>query len=356
MRALLALAAAPVARADRSRRRVRRAREHPVDRHVPRRPADRLCRADPGPGRGAADRRSCRRRPTRVSAANGVDQRLGGCEFVSNQRLVCTIWGVLTYEGTLVPVSRLVALNIDGSNMRVLGERDTFNQRYVRTFSGSVIDWLPGQENSLLMTQSFIPDQVTGSRVGRRAEGLGVVRVDTSNLRTSVVERPRDDAVRYIADGRGRVRIVATRGQRAERQDSPVLTYRYRAAGSNDWRDLGSYNSLQDSGVRPVAVDPRSQRRLCLRAAQWPDGSVPDQARRVRRARAGRQPRSGRCRRAGPDRPAQPGRRRQLRHRSAADRLFRSRASQRSPSSCIARCRTCRWSISSTRRRTSKGC
>ncbi|MFN3725295.1 MAG: alpha/beta fold hydrolase [Allosphingosinicella sp.] len=195
--------------------------------------------------------------PRAAVTANGTDQRLGGCEFVSNQRLVCTIWAVATYEGMLVPVSRLIAMNADGSNIRVLGERDSFNQHYVRTFSGSVIDWLPGQDDSLLMTQTFIPDTVTGSRVGRREEGLGVVRMDTSNLRTRTAESPRADAVRYIADGRGTVRMMATRGfNDATGQDSPILTYFYRTAGSRDWREFSTFDERDDSGLRPVAVDP----------------------------------------------------------------------------------------------------
>ncbi len=120
-----------------------------------------------------------------------------------------------------------------------------------------MIDWLPGEDNSLLMTQTFIPDTTTGSRMGRREEGFGVVRLDTSNLRTRTVEAPRPDATRYIADGRGVVRMMATRGfNDATGQESPVLTYSYRTATSRDWRPFGTFDERDDSGLRPVAVDP----------------------------------------------------------------------------------------------------
>ena len=195
--------------------------------------------------------------PSRITAANGVEQRLGGCDFVSDQRLVCTIWGVFRYQDLLLPVSRLIAMDTNGGNMRELGERDTLNQFYVRTSSGRVIDLLPGETDSLLMVQTFIPDEATGSRIGRRQEGLGVVRVDTGNLRRSTVEAPQPENVGYVSDGRGVVRIIASQGQRgASGQDSPVIEYRYRARGSNDLRAFGSYNTETREGIRPVAVDP----------------------------------------------------------------------------------------------------
>jgi hypothetical protein len=104
-----------------------------------------LVYAQPAPGQGAVlfavDIASSAVRP--VMRADGVRQRLGGCNFVSNLRLVCGIWGITDYEGVLVPVSRLAALDTNGGNIRVLGERDSPDQEYIRTYSGSVIDWLP---------------------------------------------------------------------------------------------------------------------------------------------------------------------------------------------------------------------
>lgn len=195
--------------------------------------------------------------PRRVTAADGTDQRLGGCEFVSNQRLVCTVWGVGSYNGLLVPVSRLVALDADGSNLVVLGESDSFYQRYVRTFTGNVIDWLPGTDGAMLMSHSFIPEQRQATRLERRQEGFGVVRMDTRTNRFTIAEAPRRDAVRYIADGRGTVRIIATRGTRGSTgQDSPVVNYQYRPAESREWRDFGTYDEREESGFLPVAVDP----------------------------------------------------------------------------------------------------
>ena len=218
-----------------------------------------LVYAQPAPGQGAVlfavDIASSAVRP--VMRADGVRQRLGGCNFVSNLRLVCGIWGITDYEGVLVPVSRLAALDTNGGNIRVLGERDSPDQEYIRTYSGSVIDWLPGAENSVLMMQSFIPSGSTGTRMGRREEGLGVVRVDTSQARSSTVEQPRADAVDFITDGRGQVRIMATRGVRGgSGLQASVTTYHYRPAGSSEWQVLGTLDMRTREGILPLAVDP----------------------------------------------------------------------------------------------------
>lgn len=201
--------------------------------------------------------------PRAAVRADGVEQRLAWCEFVGARRLVCLTHAVTTIELQLVDVSRLVALDTDGANMRVLGERDSFDQQYQRLRAGRVIDYLPGIENSVLMMQQFVPDARTGSRMGRRGEGLGVVRIDTSNLRSATIEQPREEAIQFISDGRGTIRVMSSQivsdatGEASNRVD----TY-YRRQGASTWEALGSYDrdprtGQRRSGAVPLAVDPQ---------------------------------------------------------------------------------------------------
>lgn len=191
-----------------------------------------------------------------VVSADGERQRLSWCGWVSNARLICSIFIVNEYEGRLVPVSRLIALDADGRNLRQLGERDSADQAYARIWGGTIVDWLPGEDGAVLMGENFIPEHRAATRLERSEEGYGVVRVDTRTLARRRVETPRLNAVEYISDGHGRIRVMGTNRTRgATGQMSNEIQYMYRRAGSDSWHDLGTYNLLTERGTNPYAVD-----------------------------------------------------------------------------------------------------
>jgi dipeptidyl aminopeptidase/acylaminoacyl peptidase len=193
-----------------------------------------------------------------AASTDGQTQRLSRCNWVSNERLVCRVWAMRRLEGTLVTASRLIALDSNGRNVQQLGERESFYQIAARLWSADVIDWLPGEDGAVLLGQNFIPEQRQNTRVERRENGYGVVRVDTRTLSSRRVVEPRLNASDYISDGRGQVRIMGVRPPRgATGQMSNEVNFLYRARGSDDWRELGSYNDLTREGMLPVAVDPQ---------------------------------------------------------------------------------------------------
>ena len=100
-----------------------------------------------------------------AASADGIRQRLGGCAWVSNDRLICEIYAVQRFEDTIVTVTRLVAMDAAGGNVRQLGEPDSFYQRSVRLWGGDVIDWLPGENGAVLLGQSFVPEQRAAPRL-----------------------------------------------------------------------------------------------------------------------------------------------------------------------------------------------
>ena len=71
-------------------------------------------------------------------------EKLRWCSFVTEQRLICRYGGVVDTAGTLLPFSRLIAVNSDGSGMKELGQRESAYDAGYRQYDGSVIDWLPG--------------------------------------------------------------------------------------------------------------------------------------------------------------------------------------------------------------------
>jgi dipeptidyl aminopeptidase/acylaminoacyl peptidase len=191
-----------------------------------------------------------------AASANGQPQRLGGCGWVSDARLVCTIYVVQRVNGFVTTATRLIALDADGRNVQQLGQNDSPYQRYDRYFGGNVVDWLPGEDGAILMGQQFIPEQRVLTRIERRENGYGVVRVDTRSLASRKVVDPNPAAINYISDGQGTVRFMAVQPLRGETgQVSNEIRYMYRPTGSNDWREFGVYNILTRQGPLPAAVD-----------------------------------------------------------------------------------------------------
>ncbi len=193
--------------------------------------------------------------PKVVTYVDGKVDRLAGCDWVANDRLVCLIYGVAPNpEFGLLPWTRLVAIDADGKNMKLLSTKENSYSRGVQLSGGSVLDWLPDENGSVLMLRQHLPDDHTGSRLGTSEEGVGVDRIDTRTLTVTQVERPNEHAIEYISDGRGAVRIMGLREVRAG-YDTGAINYLYREKDSRDWKELVDFNSLTGEGFDPLAVD-----------------------------------------------------------------------------------------------------
>jgi dipeptidyl aminopeptidase/acylaminoacyl peptidase len=189
--------------------------------------------------------------------ANGKPDRLEGCDWVTNDRLVCSISGVVHLGIGLVPFTRLVAVNADGKNLQLLSKKDNEFTRGLQLGGGEVIDWLPDENGAVLMTRNYVSDEHLGTHLASSREGLGVDRVDTRTLAIKNVEPARNGAVTYISDGHGTVRIVGVKGTAIAGQvDTGVIIYLYRTPASREWRKLGEYNEESSVGFEPEAVDP----------------------------------------------------------------------------------------------------
>src|SRR5882757_8371271 len=150
--------------------------------------------------------------PKPTLSADGRPYRLEDCQWVSNDRIVCMIYAVISDAVVgRVGMTRVVAADAGGKNVQVLSTRENQYTRGYQFGGGSVIDWLPDEMGAVLMTRVYLPDDHTGSHLGSTTEGLGVDWIDTRTLAVKHVEPPRIDAIRYITDGRGTVRIVGSR-------------------------------------------------------------------------------------------------------------------------------------------------
>jgi dipeptidyl aminopeptidase/acylaminoacyl peptidase len=187
--------------------------------------------------------------------ASGKPERLDTCHWVSNERLVCIVYGVVKSGLGLLPFTRTVAVNRDGDSMKLLSTKSDAYTRGVQLGGGDVIDWLPDEDGAVLMSRAYLPNDHLGSRLGSDREGLAVDWMDTRNLQIKSVEFPARGAFNYLTDGRGTVRIIGRSTAGSNGRDSGIVGYSYRKPGSREWLKLGDYNSVDGSGFNPYAVD-----------------------------------------------------------------------------------------------------
>ncbi len=192
----------------------------------------------------------------RVTGIDGDPERLDWCRWVSNERLLCSIFAMSEIEAVLAPFSRLVAFNADGSDAKIVSARASDRATGYDQSGGQVLDWLPEEDGAILKSRKFIPELMTGSHVGNTLDGIGVERIDTSTLKARTIETPKRDAVEYISDGHGRIRVMGIQPpQGATGYAGRSIIYRYRAKDSDDWKTLSKVNTNSSDTFNPYAVD-----------------------------------------------------------------------------------------------------
>lgn len=197
--------------------------------------------------------------PTRITSSSGDPESLYWCNWVSNIRLVCQVGGVEEYAGELYSFSNIFAVDANGANPKLLTRRQRQGTIGFTLYGGQVIDWLPDEENAILMTQWHLEKARVGSRIGNSARGLAVEWVDTITGKRKIIERPEDEAVEYITDGEGSVRIMGMRTKlgRTERNSGEI---KYFFKNGSGWELLDELNYADRTGFNPHAVDPETNR------------------------------------------------------------------------------------------------
>ncbi|KKC24232.1 alpha/beta hydrolase family protein [Sphingomonas sp. SRS2] len=198
--------------------------------------------------------------PSVALVVGGDPERLGGCNWISNDRLVCALWGVTpnTSESAAfhprLSFSRIVAIDANGGNPKMLSKSSNQFSRGYNRYGGEVIDWLPEEDGIVLMTRNQLADDRLGTRLGAAKPGIVVDKINTRTMATSKIESPRENVVDYISDRHGAVRVMGV--EQIDRHISSGTTrYYYRVAGSREWQPLSDYNSVNRTGFWPQAID-----------------------------------------------------------------------------------------------------
>lgn len=201
--------------------------------------------------------------PQRILRASGAPEILQWCEWVSNVRIVCNLGGREEVLGDIYGFSSVIAVDATGANVKLLSTRRSARSLAVDLRGGTMIDRLRDEHDAILMMRSYVPEARFNSVVPGGGEGMGVDRVDINTGSARRVEAPRRDAIEYITDGNGNVRIMGMRATVGQTyQLSETVRYLYRPLQSSEWRPLSTLNVLSGDGFDPHVIDPQSNRAI----------------------------------------------------------------------------------------------
>lgn len=192
-----------------------------------------------------------------VTSADGKPELLRWCKYSAPDRAVCQISALSNQTHKIIGFTRLISMNTDGTDGKLLGQSESLYDLGLRQFDASVLDWNGARDGKVLMQRVYVPEggrAAIQSRLARKKEGLGVDLVDTRTLQSRSVEPPRDASSGYMADGRGNVRIMTVVESSATGALSGRVKYFYRIKNSREWKTLVEFADFDDQ-VRPLAVD-----------------------------------------------------------------------------------------------------
>lgn len=193
-----------------------------------------------------------------ILASNGNPDQLTSCGWSTNDRILCNVYMISTVFGQRTGQTRMLGVNADGTDVKMVSARQSTTQLGIALGGGGILDWMGEREDgTVLMDRYYIPEQTTGHLTAQSRQGLGVDRVNTRSLARSMVEIPRGDAVSYITDGHGVVRIMVTRPTTSMGYGGHRYEYFYRKKGSRDWLPLStqSVSGVVAQGFEAQAVD-----------------------------------------------------------------------------------------------------
>lgn len=194
--------------------------------------------------------------PKLLVSASGDPDALQWCSWVGKTRMVCSVGALARASGYVVGSTRMIAIEADGTNTRVLTQRHATDAVYVSTFGGAVVDRLPGEEGSVLMLRWNVPRDRGSSLIRKDKQGFSLDRVDTRTLQSRSLTPASFEIDTYITDGLGTPRIMGASQFTGDYVHTGVTHFKYKKKSGGSWLDLSEYNYNDHSGFRPAAVDP----------------------------------------------------------------------------------------------------
>jgi dipeptidyl aminopeptidase/acylaminoacyl peptidase len=199
--------------------------------------------------------------PRPILAVAQPGGHLTWCKWPTETQLICNLRLTAPFEDELIGWSRLYIVNADGSGSQML-DPDSARTIGVSQYGGSVLAYdVAGESNKILITHPVYDQQKTGTLIGHTHGGLEVDELDVTNMQRHQVEQLRENALGYIADEDGKIRMMVTIPQDTQgylRTDQP--TYLYRPKGSSTYQQLVPNIEIKDLAID--AVDSANDRAI----------------------------------------------------------------------------------------------
>src|SRR5207244_1225923 len=103
--------------------------------------------------------------PRAIMTTPGGNQQLRWCKWVTDARLACSVYYIDSHTGTDLVFTRLVALNADGSDMKMLSNRTSERSLGYNQYGGSIIDWTGDGKGAVLMMSQATPERDIGTKL-----------------------------------------------------------------------------------------------------------------------------------------------------------------------------------------------
>lgn len=197
--------------------------------------------------------------PVSVMQTSGNPERLISCQWATTDRLVCRAWVTTRNSNLIEAYTRLFAIDADGGNFKLVTARVNDHSLYFHGDGGRILDLTGDGKGNVLIARQYVPESSIDRVIQKNDEGLGVERVDLKSVQRRPVERAKRDAVEYITDGVGTVRIMGIRPTAGTGYSASEINYFYRKLDSKTWEPLSKLEILggRYKGFNPYAVDPK---------------------------------------------------------------------------------------------------
>ena len=201
--------------------------------------------------------------PRRILSSSGDPEMLLWCKWATVARLVCEIGGREKLAGSIYGFTSLIGVDASGGNVKTLSTRRSSKAISDDFRGGEVIDWQPGTDGSVLMMRSYVPEVSATNLVRKDDRGMGVDMVNVADASTKTVEKPLVDAIEYISDGGGKVRIMGLHSfNRSTGYRDPAVRHLFRRQNVRDWEHLSAYDIASGMGFYPYAIDAATNRAI----------------------------------------------------------------------------------------------
>jgi dipeptidyl aminopeptidase/acylaminoacyl peptidase len=172
------------------------------------------------------------------------------CHWATNTRLLCGLRAITSDRGYLFPVTRLVAVDADGKNMRVLMQN---NREAQGQYQDEIINWHPGKPDTVLIEadEGLSANEMVGAQVYGNVGTHGAPAVFELNVVTgqiSMRQHAREPIRHWVTDKRGQVRLGAGYSE-------GTVTFWVHLDGDSSWRRMAKFEVFsRENHFKPIAI------------------------------------------------------------------------------------------------------